>query len=151
MQPHHLPANAITTVSSFITFCEAYAGVYPSNKCWARYFQFVWQVIPDPDNPDPKTKEKVQCGAATVSPQKCSAFPRIKGLESCKKWLKSWFYVKNRDPKVDLIRLPKFKIGPPTEEHNWTYEPKKNEGEVKEFHKALLELRDEGMTGDDLL
>ena len=93
----------------------------------------------------------VQCGAAAVSPRKKSAFPRIKGLESCKKWLMSWFYVKNRDPKVDLIRLPKFKIGPPAEEHNWKYEPNKKWRAIKQLHNALLELKKEGMTRDDIL
>ena len=63
----------------------------------------------------------------------------------------SWFYVKNRDPKVDLIRLPKFRIGPPTSEHNWKYEPNRNARAVKQLHDALLRLKKEGMTGDDLL
>jgi hypothetical protein len=52
---------------------------------------------------------------------------------------------------VDLIRLPKFKIGPPVEEQNWKYEPRKKDTDVKQLHAALLQLKKEGMTGDDLL
>ena len=46
MQPHHLPANAINALSSYITFCEAYAGVKPTVDGWAKYFQLVKQVVP---------------------------------------------------------------------------------------------------------
>ena len=38
LQPHHLPANAILTMSSFVTFCEAYVGVVASLRTWAKYF-----------------------------------------------------------------------------------------------------------------
>ena len=117
LQPHHLPANAILTMSAFVTFCEAYVGVVASLRAWAKYFQFAWQSIP-------KTKVTVQCGAASVTPRKGSIFPRINALMSCKKWQRSWFYVKNQEPKegepkVDLISLPhKFKIGPLPEKDN---------------------------------
>jgi hypothetical protein len=40
LQPHHLPANAIMTISAYITFCEAYLGLWPSINLWAKYFQF---------------------------------------------------------------------------------------------------------------
>jgi hypothetical protein len=112
IQPHHLPANAITTLSAYITCAEAYLGIWPTIKLWAKYFQFRQQVIPDPENPL-APKQMVQCGAATVIPRRGSAFPRIKGLESCKKWLRTFFYVKN-STEVDMIRLPKFSVGPPS-------------------------------------
>ena len=38
LQPHHLPANAITTMSSYATFREAYVGVKPTVRAWAKYF-----------------------------------------------------------------------------------------------------------------
>ena len=52
----------------------------------------------------------MECGAATVTPRKGSVFPRIQGLQTCKKWQTSWFYVKNQEPKEgeeaeDLINL----------------------------------------------
>ena len=94
----------------------------------------------------------VQCGAASVSPWKKSIFPRIKGLDSCKKWLKSWFYVKNRDPKVDCIGLPnEFTIGPSVDCQNWGYNPMDEEEDVNQIHVILIQLMSEGMTGDDLL
>ena len=55
---------------------------------WARYFYLVKQVVPDKAK-EAKDRDFVQCGAAAVSPRKQSAFPRIKGLQSCKKWLMS--------------------------------------------------------------
>ena len=59
LQLHHLPANAITSMSANITFCDAYVGIRPLIKPWAKYFYFTRQVVSDPDNPDPKTKEMV--------------------------------------------------------------------------------------------
>lgn len=150
LQPHHLPANAILTMSTFVTFSEAYVGVVASLRAWAKYFQFARQTVP-------KTKITVQCGAASVTPRKGSIFPRITGLMSCKKWQRSWFYVKNQEPKVDLIGLPKFKIGPPpTKDNNWDYNPdlETDEEEIEELkliNTALVDLLAEGMTGDDLL
>jgi hypothetical protein len=38
LQPHHLPANAITTLSAFVTFSEAYLGLYTKINSWAKYF-----------------------------------------------------------------------------------------------------------------
>ena len=82
---------------------------------------------------------------------------------SCKKWQRSWFYVKNQEPKegerkVDLIGLPEtFKIGPPpTQDNNWDYDPdlEKDKAEIEELnlmHTALVDLLAEGMTCDDLL
>ena len=60
--------------------------------------------------------------------------------------------MKNRDPTIDCLGLPnEFKIGPPTEELNWAYNPEEREADVNELHQALIQLMDEGMTGDDLL
>ena len=44
---NHFPANAITSLSSYITFCEAYTGVGPTVDGWARYFYLIKQVVPD--------------------------------------------------------------------------------------------------------
>ena len=117
LQPHHLPANAITTLSAFVSFSEGYLGLWPSIHLWSKYFQFRKQVIPDPENPD-ATRVMTQCGAAIVIPRRTSIFPRIYGLESCRKWLRSFFYVKNWT-NVDLINLPAFVVGPPTTQLNW--------------------------------
>ena len=112
LQPHHLPANTITTLSAFVSFSEGYLGLWPSIHLWSKYFQFRKQVILDPENPD-ATRVMTQCGAATVIPRRTSNFPRIQGLESCRKWLRSFFYVKN-STDVDRINLPAFVLDPPT-------------------------------------
>ena len=109
-------------------------------------------------------KTTVECGAAAVMPRKGSIFPRIYGLMACKKWLQTWFYVKNQEPKkdepmVDLINLPfPFESGPPPEEDNyWNFNPDEHEEnpehieELRLIHYALLALLAEGLTSDDLL
>ena len=30
LQPHHLPANAFTTLSTFVSFAEGYLGLWPT-------------------------------------------------------------------------------------------------------------------------
>ena len=116
LQPHHLPANAILTLSSFVAFTEGYLGLRPSLGLWSKYFAFRKQVIPNPEDPT-AVKEMTQCGAATIVPRRNSTFPRIQGLESCRKWQRSFFYVKNTT-EVDMINLPRFAIGPPTAQLN---------------------------------
>ena len=110
LQPHHLPANAITTLSAFVSFTEGYLGLKPTVSAWSKYFSFRKQVVPNPADPE-APKVMTQCGAATITPRRGSIFPRIYGLESCRKWQRSFFYVKN-STDVDLINLPDFVIGP---------------------------------------
>jgi hypothetical protein len=148
LQPHHLPANAILTLSAYITFCEAYLGLWPSINLWAKYFQFQPQVIPDRDTPAGQ-KLLTQCGAATVVPRLGSIFPRIQGLESHNKWLRSFFYIKNSS-NFNRINLPKFMMGPPTKV-NWNYDPKDLDKEVNLIHKAVFQLRKDGLSAEDLL
>jgi hypothetical protein len=38
LQPHHMPANAIMTLSAFAAFYEGYAGIEPFVVAWAKYF-----------------------------------------------------------------------------------------------------------------
>ena len=51
LQPHHLPANAFTTLSAFVSFAEGYLGLWPTTTLWSKYFQFRKQVIPNPADP----------------------------------------------------------------------------------------------------
>ena len=110
LQPHQLLANAFTTLSAFASFMEGYLGLWPTVEAWSKYFHFRKQVIPNPDHPD-APKEMTQCGAATIVPRRGSIFPRIQGLESCRKWQRSFFYVKNTTT-VDMINLPRFSSAP---------------------------------------
>ena len=58
---------------------------------WAKYFQLKWQSVPGGMG----TKRMTSTGAASISPRKHSIFPRVFGLESCRKWQRTFFYVKN--------------------------------------------------------
>jgi hypothetical protein len=91
-----------------------------------------------------------QCGAATIMSRKGSDFPKIELLESCKKWQKSFFYVKNTTA-VDLLNLPPYVDEPPVEMKNWTYNPKNTVGPVNALHRVKDELRDAGLTPQDII
>ena len=75
LQPHHLDANAVMLLSSFVYFCEGYLGVRPSVGLWARLFHFRSQIVSS-GRMIPSTKagedellpEKVmaECGDASI-------------------------------------------------------------------------------------
>jgi hypothetical protein len=91
-----------------------------------------------------------QCGAATIMSRKGSDFPKIELLESCKKWQKSFFYMKN-NTDVDLLNLPPYVDEPPFEMKNWTYNPKNTVGLVNALHRVKGELLDAGLTPQDIV
>jgi hypothetical protein len=74
-----------------------------------------------------------QCGAATIMSRKGSNFPKIELLESCKKWQRTFFYVKNTTNE-DLINLLAYVNVPPTEMKNWTFNPKNMMSTVNALH-----------------
>jgi hypothetical protein len=71
-------------------------------------------------------------------------------LESCKKWQKTFFYVKNTT-QVDLINLPAYVDVPPHEMKNWTYNPRSTVGAVNALHRVMGELCDAGLTPKDII
>lgn len=148
LQPHHLPANAITVLSAFVAFCEGYLGLRPTIEIFAKYFQFRKQSIPNPENKE-LPKDMTPCGAATIIPRKGSIFPRIGVLDSCRKWQRTFFYVKNTTD-ADRINLPAFQIGAPTEQQDWDYKPVAGT-ELSMVHQCLEDFLKEGLTPDDLL
>ena len=109
LQPHHLPVNAITQLSAFVAFCEGYLGLWPTVDLWAKYFQLKKQSVPESGV---ATKRMTATGAASISPRKNSIFPRIVGLESSRKWQRTFFYVKS-SAAAELINLPPFSLPPP--------------------------------------
>jgi hypothetical protein len=125
LQPHHIPANVVMILSAFAAFCEGFAGIEAFTQAWAKYFQLRKQVIQEPrtkDDPPETAQEKkdrpmTQCSVATIMSQKGSDFPKIELLQSCKKWQKSFFCVKNTTD-VDLLNLPPFVDEPPLEMKN---------------------------------
>jgi hypothetical protein len=90
------------------------------------------------------------CGAATIMSRKGSDFPKVELLESCKKWQKSFFYVKNTTVD-DLLNLPPFVDEPPLAMKNWTYNPKNSVMPVNALHRVKGKLRDAGLTPQDLV
>jgi hypothetical protein len=158
LQPHHLPANAVMTLSAFAAFCEGYAGIEDFVQGWSKYFQLRKQSAQEPHdkNATPETaKEKkdqpmTQCGAATIMSRKGSDFPKIELLESCKKWQKTFFYMKNTT-EVDLINLPENVDVLPNEMKNWTYNPRSTVGAVNAPHRVMGELCKAGLTPEDII
>ena len=114
LQPHHLPANAFVSLSSFVAFVEGYLGLWPSVDLWTKFFVFRRQVLPNTKKTSSAEREMTQCGAATINPRRGSILPRVKGLDSCKMWQKTFFYVRNTTAE-NLIGLPAFVIGPLTQ------------------------------------
>jgi hypothetical protein len=82
--------------------------------------------------------------------RKGSDFLKIELLESCKKWQKSFFYVKNTTD-VDLLNLPSYVDEPPFDMKNWTYNPKNMVGPVNALHRVKGELCDAGLTPQDIV
>jgi hypothetical protein len=45
LQPHHLSANAMMTLSAFAAFCKGYAGNEAFVHSWSKYFQLRKQSV----------------------------------------------------------------------------------------------------------
>jgi hypothetical protein len=146
------------TLSAFTAFCVGYADIEPFVQGWSKYFQLRKQSAQEPrdKNAPPETaKEKkgrpmTQCGATTVMSRKGSDFLKIKLLESCKKWQKKFFYVKNTTA-VDLINLPEYVDVLPTEMKNWTFNPRSLVETVNDLHWVMGELTNSGLTPKDII
>jgi hypothetical protein len=98
------------TLAAFATLCEAYLGIWPNVELFRRLIYFKTQ-----------TAETVPviCGTASFYARKTVDFPGIKGKESCKKWQRSFFYVKNLKEGADHINLPPFDANGP-ERDGWS-------------------------------
>ena len=70
------------------------------------------------------------------------------GLDTSKKWQRSFFYVKNRGGLVDHHGLPKFVIGTPSRT-SWKYIP---DAELNAVGKQIKELQEQLMfRGPDMV
>jgi hypothetical protein len=110
LQPHHIGANAMMILFEFATLCKAYLGIWPNVELFRRLIYFKTQ-----------TTEAVLmiCGTASFYARKTADFPSIKGKESCKKWQRSFFYVKNLKEGADHINLPPFEASGPARD-SWS-------------------------------
>jgi hypothetical protein len=134
LQPHHIGANAMMVLSAFATLCEAYLGIWPNIELFRQLIFFKTQ-----------TAETVPviCGTASFYARKSADFPGIKGKESCKKWQRSFFYVKNLRKGEDHINLPPFEAGGPDRE-NWSAAPPHPSPDKEKILQRVTTLQMEG-------
>jgi hypothetical protein len=142
LQPHHIGANAMMTLAAFVTLCEAYLGIWPNVELFRRLIYFKTQ-----------TAETVPviCGTASFYAHKTADFPGIKGKESCKKWQRSFFYVRNLKEGADHINLPPFEASGP-EWDSWSAPLPCPSPDMEKILQRISTLQTEGgLTPPDLL
>jgi hypothetical protein len=142
LQPHHIGANAMMILSAFATLCEAYLGIWPNVELFRRLIYFKTQ-----------TAETVPviCGTTCFYARKTVDFPGIKGKESCKKWQRSFFYVKNLKEGADHINLPPFEASGP-ERDNWSAPLPRPSPDMEKILQRISTLQTEGgLEPSDLL
>ncbi|KAK1668105.1 hypothetical protein QYE76_056264, partial [Lolium multiflorum] len=148
LQPHHLPGNSIFYLSCYTTFMEAYIGIRPTRETFARFFALRINSVQGVDIPAPKPP--VQCGSCIISSRQGSPFFKFSGLESCRCWQGTFFYVKNNGP-ADLICLPPFDPAPPAKT-NWSYNPKEAHNETNRIIRFMKQkMKDTGICSDDIV
>ena len=86
----------------------------------------------------------VECGAAMLKPRKYSEDCKVRGLGSVKKWLRTWFYMKNEKKGVNMLNLPHYAAGPPADRGNWDYYPADEVGKLQLIYKYIQQLKKEG-------
>ncbi|KAM0880544.1 hypothetical protein ACQ4PT_033494 [Festuca glaucescens] len=148
LQPHHLPANAIFYLSSFVSFMEGFVGLLPTVETFARFYNLQINSIQDPQLPTPKPV--VQCGACILTPHQGSPFYRFTGLESCRAWQETFLYVRNAGTS-DFINLPAYLPGAPART-NWRFNPKEGHVETNRIIRYMKELNDNtNISSDDIV
>ncbi|KAK1603016.1 hypothetical protein QYE76_007724 [Lolium multiflorum] len=148
LQPHHLPGNAIFYLSCYVTFMEAYIGIRPTRETFARFFALRINSVQGLDIPKPKPP--VQCGSCIIGSRQGSPFFKFSGLESCRLWQGTFFYVRNNGA-ADLIDLPPFDPAPPTKT-NWSYNPKESHNETNRIIRFMKQrMKDTNLCSDDII
>jgi hypothetical protein len=92
------------TLAAFTALCEAYLGIGLNVELFRRLIYFKTQTV---------DAIPVACRTASFYACKTADFPRLKGKESCKKWQRSFFYVKNLKEGADYINLSPFDANGP--------------------------------------
>ncbi|KAK1612507.1 hypothetical protein QYE76_036180 [Lolium multiflorum] len=148
LQPHHLPGNAVFYLSCYAAFMEGYIGIRPTRETFARFFSLRINSVQGKDIPKPKPP--VQCGSCIIGSRQGSPFFKFTGLESCRLWQSTFFYVKNTGAP-DLINLPVFNPASPTKV-NWGYFPGTNHIETNRVVRFMEKLRKEtNICPDDII
>jgi hypothetical protein len=98
----------------------------------------------------PKPKPPVQCGCCIVTARQGSPFYKFSGLESCRAWQETFFYVKDTGT-ADLINLPGYVPGVPSRA-NWKYNPGISHIETNRIVRFMEQLnRDTNICSDDII
>ncbi|KAK1669381.1 hypothetical protein QYE76_057540 [Lolium multiflorum] len=148
LQPHHLPGNAVFYLSCFVAFMEGYIGIRPVRETFARFFSLRINSVQGKNIPKPKPP--VQCGSCIIGSRQGSPFFKFNGLESCRLWQTTFFYVKNAGD-VDLINLPAFNPAPPVKT-NWHYNPGRDHTETNQVVRFMQRLmKDTDICPDDII
>ncbi|KAK1619007.1 hypothetical protein QYE76_024524 [Lolium multiflorum] len=148
LQPHHLPGNAVFYLSCFVAFMEGYIGIRPARETFARFFSLRINSVQGKDIPKPKPP--VQCGSCIIGSRQGSPFFKFNGLESCRLWQTTFFYVKNAGDD-DLINLPAFNPAPPAKT-NWQYNPGRDHAETNRVVRFMQRLmKDTDICSDDII
>ncbi|KAK1625832.1 hypothetical protein QYE76_000147 [Lolium multiflorum] len=148
LQPHHLPGNVIFYLSSYASFMEGFVGILPTIPTFARFYNLRINSVQGKNLPIPKPV--VQCGACILTPRQGSPFYKFSGLESCRSWQQTFFYVKNLSP-IDFINLPAYAPGAPSRA-NWKFNPKDTHVETNRIIRFMGELnRNTGISADDIV
>jgi Putative gypsy type transposon len=157
LQPHHLAANFIMTLSSFVTLCEGYLGCRPSIALFKRFFNLrahmarTGEIVPAATEGGKVTypKDMTDCGSCLVAAgkNKC-VMPEI--VQSCKNWQTTFFYVKSPDQGPDLVNLPEFTTDRPTEKFQWSDKCGAGDCDVDSQVARVVRLEREGLLPTDL-
>jgi hypothetical protein len=123
--------------------CEAYLGIWPNVELFRRLIYFKTQTV---------DSIPVVCGAAFFYARKTADFPRLKGKESCKKWQRSFFNVKNLKKEANYINLPPFDANGPGERDSWSAPLPRPTPDVLKILQRITALQKEGgLKPSDLL
>jgi hypothetical protein len=127
---------------------EGFVGLSPSVETFARFYNLRINSIQDPKLPLPKPI--VECGACILTPRQGSTFFKFSGLESCRAWQESFFYVRNSGAS-DYINFPAYVPGKPSKT-NWRYNPRENHDETNRIVRYIEDLKDTTrISSDDIV
>jgi hypothetical protein len=88
-----------------------FVGLWPTVDTFAHFYNLRINSIQDKKLPNPKPI--VQCGACILTPRQGSTYYRFTGLEYCRAWQETFFYVRNKGSS-DFINLPAFNPATPS-------------------------------------
>jgi hypothetical protein len=131
------------TLAAFATLCEAYLGIWPSVELFRRLIYFKTQTV---------DSIPVVCEAASFYACKTTGFPGLEGKESCKKWQRSFFYVRNLKKVIDCINLPPFDTSRPGKHDSWSASLPRAGSDMAKVLQRIVALQAEGgLKPSDLL